>query len=74
MMLLPMGEKILEGLNVLNSLPYSVFTSENLRLSFRNPVPGVVKTAPDFTFVLKNDGGKSFLLLNGLAPAPSHEI
>src|SRR2546430_10830576 len=28
----------------------------------------------DFTFVLKNAAGKSFRLLNGLAPAPSHEI
>src|SRR3989475_5634871 len=69
-----MCENTLVGLNSLNSAAYVAFTSENLRLSFRNPVPGVVKTAPDFTFVLKNAAGKSFRLLNGLAPAPSHEI
>src|SRR2546427_12572044 len=69
-----MCENTLVGLNSLNSAAYVAFTSENLRLSFRNPVPGVVNTAPDFTFVLKNAAGKSFRLLNGLAPAPSHEI
>src|SRR5881394_2341301 len=68
--LLPTGEKIFVGLNVLNSFAYS---SENFKLSFRNPVPDVVNTAPALTFVLKNVDGKSFLLSNGLAPAPSHE-
>src|SRR6185503_18020407 len=56
------------------SFAYSAFTSANFRLSLRKPVPGVVNTAPDLTFVLKNDAGKSFLLLNGLAPAPSQLI
>src|SRR6185503_8866440 len=74
MTLLPTGAKILVGLNAANSFAYSALTSENLRLSLRKPVPGVVNTAPDLTFVLKNAAGKSFLLLNGLAPAPSHEI
>src|SRR5881296_953735 len=74
MTLLPIGEKIFVGLKVPNSLAYSALTSTNFRLSLRKPVPGVVKTAPDLTFVLKNAAGKSFLLLNGLAPAPSHEI
>src|SRR6185369_7649631 len=53
---------------------YAALTSANFRLSFRKPVPGVVKTAPDLTFVLKKVAGKSFLLLKGLAPAPSHVI
>src|ERR1700693_852943 len=42
--------------------------------SLRNPVPAVVNTAPDFTLVLKKLAGKSFLLSNGLAPAPSQVI
>src|SRR5262249_33306711 len=50
------------------------FTSANFKLSLRNPVPGVVNTAPDFAVVLKNAAGKSFLLLNGFAAAPSHPI
>src|SRR5437867_11198570 len=74
MTLLPIGEKSCVGLKVPNSLAYSALTSTNFRLSLRKPVPGVEKTAPDLTFVLKNAAGKSFLLLNGLAPAPSHEI
>src|SRR5215208_2851783 len=74
MTLTPMGEKTLVGLNAPNSPAYVALISANVRLSFRKPVPGVVKTAPDLTFVLKNDAGKSSLLLNGLAPAPSHEI
>src|SRR5437762_7840492 len=72
--LLPTGEKILVGLKALNSFAYPALTSANLVLSLRKPVPGVVKTAPDLTVVLKNAAGKSFLLSNGLAPAPSHEI
>src|SRR3954468_2713611 len=74
MTLLPTGAKIFVGLNAPNSLPYSALTSANFRLSLRNPVPGVVKTAPDLTLVLKKVDGKSFLLLNGFAPAPSHVI
>src|SRR5688572_16784992 len=74
MTLLPIGENVLVGLNAPNSVAYPGFTSPKSRLSFRNPLPGVVKIAPDLTFVLKKEAGKSFLLLNGLAAAPSHEI
>src|SRR5215213_9180015 len=42
--------------------------------SLRNPVPAVVYTPPAFTVVLKKAAGKSFLLLNGFAAAPSQLI
>ena len=37
-------------------------------------MPAVVNTAPDLTLLLKKPAGKSFLLSNGLAPAPSQLI
>src|SRR6185436_3691223 len=72
--LLPIGAKILLALKKLNCVAYAGLSSAKNEESFRNPVPAVVNTAPDFTLVLKKFAGKSFLLLKGLAPAPSQLI
>jgi hypothetical protein len=72
--LLPIGEKITVGLNGVNWSAYAGLMPLNRLSSFRNPVPAVVKTAPDLTFVLKKSAGKSLRSLNGTAPAPSQPI